>query len=91
MSLLVNESVGDVGHLRNALDELNFDAGVDRAALLIFGGTRLRPTSALFFLVCTDPDGEWRFLSDPDDTGEWQLVGLDRLPLFSSSYLMAGD
>lgn len=41
------------------------------------------PMHIVYFLVCTDPDGEWFWLNDPTDSG-WTDVhrnSLDLLPI----------
>ncbi|QUE25358.1 hypothetical protein SEA_FIZZLES_64 [Microbacterium phage Fizzles] len=88
MGYVTNDTITTVDHLRDALAELN-EGGVDRAAILLFARAGVFELSSTWLLVCTDPDAEWFFLRDPDDTGEWELAPLNLLPLFDSSHLVA--
>lgn len=83
--MLTNDTIKDVDYLRDVLNEMSFEMGVDRAALL----THTSSGEALYFLVCTDPDGEWFFIEDVGDNGKWRYLSLDDLPRFSGSHLMA--
>ncbi len=85
--MITNDTITTIDHLRDALDELNYEVGVDRATIILYNGTR--PVESLFFLVATDPDGEWFFLADRADNGKWRHVRLDELPPFTGSHLVA--
>lgn len=88
MAMTQYNQISTIDQLRDKLDQLNFNGGIDRAALMLrhHGGH-----TSLFFLVCTDPDGEWLFLADPGDTGEWKGHRLAGLPSFTAIYLFVGD
>lgn len=88
--MITNDTITTIDHLRDVLNELNFDAGEDRAAIILYTGSTIAPQSNLFFLVATDPDGEWFFLADPSDKGKWRHFALGDLPTFHASHLIAG-
>lgn len=61
------------------------ESGHDQAILFIQYPSTVLHTNGhiMYFLVCTDPDGKWYWLNDPEDTG-WTKVkrnSISDLPL----------
>lgn len=70
--------IGDIDTLRGLLETFT-ERGIDKASLIVdYSPAQTSELAQQYFLICTDPDGEWFWVNDPHDTG-WTMI--ERHPL----------